>query len=209
MSTINIDVMKQLLIEFVEKEAFATEEITVVKQQIDELEKRIQGCKEMLRLVSEDKEKIATMKIRYGGGGVLLTPSAKSTLSNLPPANLVSPVSPVSPAALSSSLNTESVTEPTHALPNLSHVLGQAEISQQEGSPAAEESPAPKVAPSKLFESILPQVENAEAAKEASADSKTVEPVEAKASGESSPPTEEGGDDTVKSINDALRGLFR
>src|SRR5262245_54310439 len=94
MSTINLDVMKQLLQEFVEKETLASEEIKVVQQQIDELEGRIKGCREKLKIVNEDREKIMAMAQRYAGGKRAPSPGDGNTAK--PKASEASKPSPAS-----------------------------------------------------------------------------------------------------------------
>jgi hypothetical protein len=95
-----IEMMKQLMQEFAEKESMTAEEIKAVQQQSQELELRIQKCKAKLLLVSEDKVKIAEMMQRYssqnngqqeGGNAAgvtrpttVVTPSKKET-SIIPP----------------------------------------------------------------------------------------------------------------------------
>ena len=65
MTPINLEMIKQLLQEFVDKEAVTTAEINVVQQQIQELDARIEKCKEKLKIISGDREKIVTMTKRY------------------------------------------------------------------------------------------------------------------------------------------------
>lgn len=61
----NLEMMKQLLAEFSEKEALTTEEIKAIQQQSVELEARIQKCRAKLKTVSGDKIKIEEMRQRY------------------------------------------------------------------------------------------------------------------------------------------------
>jgi hypothetical protein len=65
MTPINLEMIKQLLQEFVDKEAVTTAEINVVQQQIQELDSRVEKCKEKLKIISGDKEKIVAMTKRY------------------------------------------------------------------------------------------------------------------------------------------------
>jgi len=69
MPTINVEMMKQLLQEFDEKEALTSEEIKVIEQQIAELETRIVNCRDRLQNLNEDKDRLATMMSRYTGKG--------------------------------------------------------------------------------------------------------------------------------------------
>jgi len=68
MSSINPEMLKQLLSEFEEKEAVCQEEIIAITDQIAELEKRIESSKERLGSVARDREKIGQMKQRYAEG---------------------------------------------------------------------------------------------------------------------------------------------
>lgn len=68
MSSINPEMLKQLLSEFEEKQAVCVEEINAITEQITELEKRITDSKERLSSVARDKEKIVLMKQRYAEG---------------------------------------------------------------------------------------------------------------------------------------------
>jgi hypothetical protein len=68
MSSINPEMLKQLLSEFEEKEAVCLEEINAITEQITELEKRIVSSKERLGSVAKDREKIGAMKQRYAEG---------------------------------------------------------------------------------------------------------------------------------------------
>jgi hypothetical protein len=65
----NLEMMKQLLLEFSEREALTTEEIKAIQQQSQELELRIQKCRAKLATVSQDKQKIDAMRQRYSGLG--------------------------------------------------------------------------------------------------------------------------------------------
>lgn len=68
MSSINPEMLKQLLSEFEEKQAVCREEIAEINNQILELEKRIESSKERLESVARDREKIGLMKQRYQDG---------------------------------------------------------------------------------------------------------------------------------------------
>jgi len=68
MPTINLEMMKQLLEEFSEKEALTTEEINVIEKEIVTLEERIDFCRNKLKNLSTDKDKLNAMKERYASG---------------------------------------------------------------------------------------------------------------------------------------------
>lgn len=63
----SVEVLKQLLDEFVEKEALINEELKVVNEQIDELHKRLNGCRFKLETIGADREKLIAMQARYAG----------------------------------------------------------------------------------------------------------------------------------------------
>jgi len=65
MPTINLEMMKQLLQEFSEKEALTTEEINLIEQEITTLEERVNFCRGRLQNLGADKEKLLNMKERY------------------------------------------------------------------------------------------------------------------------------------------------
>lgn len=80
---INPEMLKQLLDEFVEKEAVTREEINVVQQQIEELELRVVESKERLKLVGADRDKINTMMERYAKGDWGAIPEAADPVPSL------------------------------------------------------------------------------------------------------------------------------
>jgi len=188
MSTINLDVMKQLLQEFVEKEALASEEIKVVQQQIEELETRIRACHDKLKVVSEDKQQINAMLQRYAGGMGLASIGAQAPLS-----------SGARPAA--------SVPAQAVGATNLAQALA-----DSKPAPGAKADTASKAGTGKLLDGILSGAGQASesAANNPAPTTPAENPAEAE---EGAPKAEETGeetpDDAVKSINDALRGLFR
>ncbi len=67
--SINPEMLKQLLEEFNEKEALNTAEISVVEQQIVEMEQRIIDVKAKLLVVAADREKVTQMMTRHTAGG--------------------------------------------------------------------------------------------------------------------------------------------
>ncbi|PWT95647.1 MAG: hypothetical protein C5B53_11090 [Candidatus Melainabacteria bacterium] len=192
MSTINLDVMKQLLQEFVEKEALASEEVKVVQQQIEELEGRIRACQDKLKVVSEDKQQISAMLQRYAGGMGLSPMGAQVLMSSGSKPAASAPHVASSPAAGAGNL-AQSVAE-THP------------------SGSAKADSASKAGTGKLLDGILSQASQpSESAATnpapATPTEKPGEPEEGGAKAEES--GEETPEDAVKSINDALRGLFR
>lgn len=67
MTAINLEMMKQLIEEFTEKEAITREEINVVQQEIKDLERRIVKSQERLETAVQDRRKVMAMKDRYSG----------------------------------------------------------------------------------------------------------------------------------------------
>lgn len=189
--------MKQLLQEFVEKESLVVEEVKVVQQQIEELEGRIQGCREKLKTVSEDREKITAMQGRYAGGLGLSAGKGEAGLS--------------SPTAPSTAQAAKPTPEAAGAMTNLAQAL--ADTSPAQGPAAKPE--AAKAGSSKLLDGILAGAgqgaDSADASGAQAAPAASSEPAEAQAEAAGAKPetSEENADDAVKSINDALRGLFR
>lgn len=61
----SLEMLKQLLDEFAEKEAHTAEEINVITQRIDELEMRVETSKQKLVSIASDREKLYAMKSRY------------------------------------------------------------------------------------------------------------------------------------------------
>lgn len=206
MSTINVEVMKQLLQEFENNEALTTEEIKVVNEQIDELSGRIGGCRERLKLISEDKQKIAAMMVRYASDGSLVSIQPASSKA-------------ASPVNLSSSLDSES--REGEALQNQADVPQENEVPLNEAGqtpvplrPEATAQAARTVDADQqkttgghpLFQAVAAAFSPASQTAVSVEKEKTQEK---KANSQPSSAAEEDKDDTVKSINDALRGLFR
>jgi hypothetical protein len=201
MSTINLEVMKQLLQEFVEKETLAAEEIKVVQQQIEELEQRAHTCRDKLKTVTEDREKIAAMMQRYGDGAALRSDG---------PGRL--------PSAAKAIESHASPAEVGAAASNLTEALGGADAHASAPAPKKEAAPPTgKAVPGKLFDAVLPPVSESgqasptgtESHNQGSKANEPQQPAEEQAAGKAPESSEETPDDTVKSINDALRGLFR
>lgn len=96
MVAINPEMLRELLAEFTEKEAVNREEINVINQQLEELDKRIDANKKKLEGLSRDREKILAMKERYLSGNWpnVSRAAMAQAASNAP----VAPVSRVEPA---------------------------------------------------------------------------------------------------------------
>lgn len=62
------EMLKKLLDEFVEKEALVTEELKVIAEQIEELESRLEKCRARLGTIGTDRRRVLDIKQRYAGG---------------------------------------------------------------------------------------------------------------------------------------------
>jgi hypothetical protein len=226
--TINLEMMKQLLQEFAEKEALTNEEIKVVEEQRLELEGRIRKCQDRLRLVSEDKVKISEMMKRYVGAGALngaRSVSAPAPMQNRAP---VTPVPSEAPQprpgrrAADASANMQPQAAPAPAPLPVPEPAFRAPEPVAPPPPAAsaalspshffDEPPAPPPAPEPQpfasAQDLVGSLANAAPAEQPPAPP-PVEAPPAAVSNEPGAADEPAPDDTVKSINDALRGLFR
>jgi hypothetical protein len=261
--TINLEMMKQLLQEFVEREALTTEEIKAVEQQSQELGARIEKCRDRLRRVSEDKQKIEAMRQRYagiksGGNGSLsaASPAAKKSAANrgtlakgaAAQSGAVSSTSQPADTAVGATAVAQgagkeqetSKSQATTGAPGAS--MDWLDLNQEATQPLTSEvsateavsSAASGYTPAQFFEEAqtspsanptpAPAQFNAQtdflsALESSSSDSATsdlpqlsTEAPPGQAESPNPPQTEEkeeSPDETVKSINDALRGLFR
>jgi hypothetical protein len=196
----SLEMLKKLLDEFAEKEAHTREEINVVTQQIAELEKRSEAARTRQMGIAGDRDKLNEMKAHYAGGAIarraasgggvplpLQTPQPMpaSAIPSAPPqpaATAAPPPAPPQPAAA------PPPPQPAPAAaeapkPNRFDLLDLFSPNEATPEPAAEAQPAAQPAPAPA-------------------------PAPAAAAAPAESPKEEE-DDTVKSINDALRGLFR
>ncbi len=145
MSSINPEMLKQLLSEFEEKQAVCREEINEITNQISELEQRIESSKERLVSVARDREKIGLMKQRYQDGdwsSVLSQVSKTSNGSGLTTARAIEP-----PAAQTGDYPPVNVGKVELPPPNLAPQPVIAPPGAQEFPPAFVSEPAPLPAP--------------------------------------------------------------
>jgi hypothetical protein len=209
---INLEMMKQLLAEFSEKEALTTEEIRAVQQQTKELEQRILQCQERLKLVSEDRVRINEMMQRYAGvnGGTsarsLPSPSASTAPPPVPKA--AAPAPGPAPAVSKPAVAQAPPPAPTVSSPPPSAAPAQTpnffEDMPPPPPPKAPEAPVPFTSALDLVSSLA-----TESSPPAPAPAAPAAPAPAPEPPAAAEEHDEHGDDTVKSINDALRGLFR
>ena len=80
------EMLKKLLDEFAEKEAHATEEVNLITQQIEELERRVMVSQQRLDTLARDREKVRTMQARYKAGEYASTNQFESSNSGMPTA---------------------------------------------------------------------------------------------------------------------------
>ncbi len=173
MPSINLEMMKQLMQEFSEKEALTTEEINVIETELVNLEQRIESCNEKLKNLNSDKDKLASMQERYASGK--FTPHA---IADSPPE--------ARPSKISQKKNIE-IAEPKTEEPVIEPL---AKADQTSSNLDASATPSSKG-----------KAERTKEAKESES------PTAAKETEQNSENKENG--DTIKSINDALKGLFR
>jgi len=260
--TINLEMLKQLLQEFIEREALTTEEIKAVEQQSQELGARIEKCREKLRRVNEDKHKIEEMRQRYAGiksgsnGSLQATSLAgkKSATSNRGNVAKVTAAQSAAPSGTSQPADTavaatasakgtgkgQETGKPQAVMGDPGAAMGWIDLNQETAQALGSEvaasetvsSAASGYTPAQFFEEAqtspsasttpTPAQFNAptdflsalESSSSASATSDLPQLPSEPPPGQTEPPNpaqteEEAPDETVKSINDALRGLFR
>jgi len=202
MSTIDLEVMKQLIHEFEEKEALITEEVHVVQQQIDELKQRVNNCQAKLTVVNQDKEKIAAMYKRYANGLIMPANASPSNITIYPESNPTSreaePAGQTAPhaeqatvARLTDIAENKIASKPISVAPaKVKKSAGKAapQISKQVVEGWGETETLTVQPEKQTTEPLLEELTDSQAAK---------------------PDNEPASDETVKSINEALRGLFR
>ena len=196
MATINLEILKQLLEEFSEKDALASAEIGVIEQEVINLEGRIETCRAKLKNLSEDKEKLAAIQERYSGGK-FDAPSVKELRTDVNK-RITSSASVSQSMAISQSISKsmESKTEPM-----VEHTGEEKATIGQSSEPATGSVRAKGHKPGKQEESdLLPEAEETTPESKAEPENKVEQPDTA---------SNQGSGDTIKSINDALKGLFR
>jgi hypothetical protein len=191
----SLEMLKKLLDEFAEKEAHTREEINVVTQQIVELEQRAESARTRQLGIAGDRDRLNEMKGHYAGGAIarraaagggvplpVQTPQAIPAAAMPPaPPQQAAPPPPPAPAPAA-------VEAPPK--PNRFDLLDLFSPNEGTPEPVIEQQPAAQPAP-----------------QPAPAAAPQPAPAAPAAAAPESPKEEE--DDTVKSINDALRGLFR
>jgi hypothetical protein len=181
MATINVEVLKQLLDDFTEKQAMCAEEIVAIEQQIGELQELIASCRQKMEVVSQDRAKVFEMMNRYGAQAAA---APRMTL-----------VKPVQQAQTQTIIETQTVQVAN----------GRPEVAA--GSMAAKAAAAQmaKAAPVQTSAPVANPLRAIQAAQVAAPQAhQQIQPPPPPVA---APSIEE--DETVKNINDALRGLFR
>ena len=196
----SLEMLKKLLDEFAEKEAHTVEEINVVNQQIADLETRVATARTRQAGIAGDRERLNEMKAHYAGGAITRSERAPapggvplpmqtpqpisappaSVMPPAPPQQIVAP--PPAPAPVAAAVETPK--------PNRFDLLDLFSPNENTPEPVVEQQAAPQPAPPPAPVPAPPPA-----------------PAPAPVAAAESPKEEE--DDTVKSINDALRGLFR
>jgi hypothetical protein len=218
----NADTFKKLLEEMATKESLYAEELKVIEQEIEQLESRIITCRERLGTVGDDKGTVNSIAERYTKEvlelgkialdfSIPLRKSVVSTASNPEPAVKESPKTNGKSTAKAQNGSKSKAEEVTTAKTDV----------KSSGVSKPEAKPEPKVqeaAKTEVKAEAKPQPK-AEAKDEEKADSKTDEGFildlsSGEEAGKDKPSEEENQsgeseDETIKSINDALRGLFR
>jgi hypothetical protein len=193
MPTINLEMMKQLLEEFSEKEALTTEEITIIENEITSLEERVIYCRNKLQNLGADKERLTAMKERYVKGNFAQYTQASPALpegSTVPA--LSSKLAPGRPASSPiKSLNSRKATHPDL-------------ISSTDDEPAAEEKTVEIALPSQTQIAASSPNKN-----ETSAQENSTEPDNLTQEGATNETSSDKEGNKPISINEALKGLFR
>ncbi len=185
MPTVNVEMMKQLLHEFTEKEALTGEEIKAIEQQVAELNERIGVCHNKLKNLNEDRERLAAMMGRYVGGKVAA------------PSNIGMINEPQRPRSLASTPAKSLSVQPPAKTENKTTDIADKE--EQSG-----QSVAPQKADSSAQQELV-----AASNKDKEEKVEVMDLSESKAADKDKPAESGGGDDAIKSINEALKGLFR
>jgi len=223
MSGINVEMLKQLLQEFEEKETVITAEVKIVEQQISELENRAQSCQERLGAINADKSKLGEMTTRYSQS----TGSKKEDVNGqkqrglkIPPAEDLPKTNKSQTVVKSSSTvqapiekadkestkieATKSVEgEKTSPQPTRLNFQSSKNLASNNSEFIDEKTAKSVPAPSKGTTNKDAQEQEHNMPEQPEAIPQPQKP-------ESTPESpEESGDDPVRSINDALRGLFQ
>jgi hypothetical protein len=225
MAAINAEMMKQLLDEFRHKEAMNAQEIGVIEQKIVELENRIAQSQDRLREIAEDREKIKLIVEKYSkahGTKDYKTPPksdpkiSKSRKSIKPIASATAILPTVNrPTESFSSIPafdaTEQISTPPKSGPFVSPVAGNSEHATPAQGNSAKADPFLNVLKKKNQAQKLgegePEIRSSFSEEETSTASN--EPSPSDSEPENREPENRKDDESVKSINEALRGLFR
>ena len=181
MPTINLEMMKQLLEEFSEKEALTTEEINVIGKEIVSLEQRVGICRNKLQNLGADKEKLTAMKERYISGK--FPPPIRAPLpitaqeSNIHSNGVAGISEPLPTPDSIGSIDTSGLTHNPQTGPEESTAKSEPEVQANTANPVNQP------------EYVQIEEESAKTSKESDHNKEGSEP--------------------IKSINDALKGLFR
>lgn len=231
------EMLKKLLDEFVEKEALVTEELNVIAEQIQELEMRLDKCRARLGTIGTDRQRVLQIKERYAGGVFYERsqplPQSQPVQQPQPQLQQSPPPQPVAPQVHyeppqpepepSPQIQQEPepaphvpepmphIPEPAPQEPPRSTLTGinvlmgarkaqsspvSFEMEQEQQPPQPEPQPEPEPEPEPVWGQVQQQAQQPAA----STNDKVVDIEQTQ---------NEDDSDTVKSINDALRSLFR
>lgn len=195
------EMLKKLLEEFADKESHTQAEIKVVHEEIGSLEKRINQCRERLRFVVADKEKVADMMARYSARYVAKSTTAKATVGKVEEG--VGKTNPLTSAGVGANTEAEGAKETTATKTTEAQSVSAANISDQSSVPGAKASPTDAV--SKKFNMLdLFAPEPGEESSPATTETKDEKSQKLRAKNDAQESKE-----PPKTDNSALRGLFR
>jgi hypothetical protein len=233
----SLEMLKKLLDEFVEKEALVNEELTVITEQIEEMESRLEKCRVRLGTIGADRTRVIEIKQRYSGGEFyqreqVVTPVAQPVMpvaqpvmpvaqspqpvAAKPPEPAPEPPIPQPPKPEPTPIPEPPKPEPSPAAQNarstitgINSLFGARRADSGQSSQVSfdqpdmqQQLPTPGEPVARL-EQPQPQPQPAQPQPEPQPQPQPVAQEEQQAE------SEEDNSDTVKSINDALRSLFR
>lgn len=199
------EVLKRLLDEFDAQQQQNQEELNSIEQDIQQLEAKIEDCRQQAQLVDQDREKVLAMMGRYG--------QSQDTADKPPitekPVAASSPKSKLQPASKA----TETSTAQNKALANKPSAAKQVATANLKPTPSPKIALPPRQPPMPLEAVTSPNLAAASAqTQKPEPATESPAPTDGSTSVETAPtedPPAQGDNDTVKSINEALRGLFR
>jgi hypothetical protein len=192
MSGIDPSKLKEALDDFVEKESLIKEEIKVVEQQIEELKARTITCNERLERVGQDRQRVLDIASRYSSGSITAQGAAVAREAVKEDTAAKSLEKPVEVKSMEAKAQAK--------------MEAKAEAKAEKEKPAtAEKTTAPIKTPPPTPAKTPPAAKAPDSQEAVKGSGQEPEKESAKDTGKEP----EAEDDTVKNINEALRGLFR